>query len=190
MVREWAEKLHRELARAGAVTHAVQFSPANTSAPVALWRELGGFDPRFVGWGGEDYELGLRLLRSGVAIAYDPLAVAWHDQRRSAAGFLGTKRDEGRNTVRIVRLHPDAQEALIAAGGRGRGPRALRRLGAASPGRHRALARLTGAAARVEAALTAGRRHRLLDLAAEAHFLCGVVETDERGDLAARLLGR
>lgn len=40
--------------------------------------EAGGFDPSFVGYGGEDWEFAHRLWRAGALLAHEPSAVAWH----------------------------------------------------------------------------------------------------------------
>jgi GT2 family glycosyltransferase len=44
-----------------------------------LFDELGGFDPRFVGYGGEDWEFAFRAFNAGAVLVHEPLAVAWHD---------------------------------------------------------------------------------------------------------------
>ena len=126
-VREWADTKHAALAGADRLADAAYFSAANTSAPADLWREIGGFDPAFVGWGGEDYEIAVRLLAAGVEVAFAAEAVAWHHQDRGIRGFCATKRDEGRNTVRIVRKHPDDGGGAAAADGRPPRARAARR---------------------------------------------------------------
>ena len=40
--------------------------------------DAGGFDPGFVGYGGEDWELAHRLWRAGGLLAHVPEAVCWH----------------------------------------------------------------------------------------------------------------
>jgi GT2 family glycosyltransferase len=40
--------------------------------------EAGGFDPSFVGYGGEDWEFAHRLWRAGALLAHEPSAVGWH----------------------------------------------------------------------------------------------------------------
>ncbi len=40
--------------------------------------EAGGFDPSFVGYGGEDWEFAHRLWRAGGLLAHEPSAVGWH----------------------------------------------------------------------------------------------------------------
>ena len=42
-----------------------------------VYEDAGGFDPAFVGYGGEDWELAHRLWRVGGAFRHEPAAVAW-----------------------------------------------------------------------------------------------------------------
>ncbi|CAM3834226.1 glycosyltransferase family 2 protein [Micrococcus flavus] len=42
-----------------------------------VYEDAGGFDPAFVGYGGEDWELAHRLWRVGGAFRHEPTAVAW-----------------------------------------------------------------------------------------------------------------
>lgn len=188
-VRHWAERQYAELAAAGAVRDARYFSAANTSGPARLWRGAGGFDERLRGWGGEDYELGLRLLRAGVEIAYDPEALAWHEQVRTVAAFCRDCRDQGRNAVRIAELHPDAAGDLFPRGSASLGLRALGRLCRGRPGRWRAAAALAAAAAAAEARLP-GDRAGALRLARAASRLAGSAELDPDGRLTSRLFER
>jgi GT2 family glycosyltransferase len=182
-VREWADTKHAALASTDRLADAAYFSAANTSAPIGLWRDVGGFDPAFVGWGGEDYEIAVRLLAAGVNVAFAAEAVAWHHQDRGIRGFCATKRDEGRNTVRIVRKHPATATELLPPIG-GRLARALRAVPGRRPGAYAALASLAGLGARV----APGRaRRRALTLAGRLSFVAGVAELD-RG-YVGRLLG-
>jgi GT2 family glycosyltransferase len=50
-----------------------------------LYMELGGFDERFVGYGGEDWDLGYRAWNAGAVLVHEPGAVAWHDGASWAA---------------------------------------------------------------------------------------------------------
>jgi GT2 family glycosyltransferase len=50
-----------------------------------LWQATGGFDGSFVGYGGEDWDLGWRAWLAGARMAYEPAAVAWHDGPDAAA---------------------------------------------------------------------------------------------------------
>ncbi|MGS0684426.1 glycosyltransferase family 2 protein [Nakamurella sp. GG22] len=44
-----------------------------------VWTATGGFDPDFVGYGGEDWDFGWRAWLSGAEFSYQADAVAWHD---------------------------------------------------------------------------------------------------------------
>ncbi len=45
----------------------------------ALFADLGGFDERFVGYGGEDWDLGYRAWNAGAVLVHEAAAVAWHN---------------------------------------------------------------------------------------------------------------
>ncbi|MEJ8281676.1 glycosyltransferase family 2 protein [Pseudonocardia spirodelae] len=72
----------------------------------SLFDDLGGFDERYVGYGGEDWDLAYRAWNSGAALRHVPAALAWHDgpdwagRPESAAG----KDSEG---LRIAALVPE-----------------------------------------------------------------------------------
>ncbi|PYE15919.1 GT2 family glycosyltransferase [Williamsia limnetica] len=44
-----------------------------------LFDDIGGFDPAFVQYGGEDWELANRAFMMGAVFAHEPAAIAWHD---------------------------------------------------------------------------------------------------------------
>ncbi len=69
------EKLYREH-----VPHDLALLPMGNSAwKVELLRKIGGFDSRLA-WGGEDYDVNLRALRSGAHGRFVPAAFVFHDQ--------------------------------------------------------------------------------------------------------------
>jgi len=76
----------------------------------AMFDELGGFDERFVGYGGEDWELAHRSYVAGAVLAHIPGAVAWHDGpdwgERASARRIGAKNEE---TAALSVLLPDPQ---------------------------------------------------------------------------------
>ncbi|WP_409485627.1 glycosyltransferase [Arsenicicoccus dermatophilus] len=68
------------------------------SAVLALTRRTydaaGGFDPSFVGYGGEDWDLAHRCWLAGADLRHVPDAVAWHD----GPDFAGRADDDARRT--------------------------------------------------------------------------------------------
>ncbi|HWO64256.1 MAG TPA: glycosyltransferase [Umezawaea sp.] len=44
-----------------------------------LFLDLDGFDERFVGYGGEDWDFAYRAWNAGAVLVHEPTAVAWHD---------------------------------------------------------------------------------------------------------------
>ena len=64
--------------------------------PRALYEAAGGFDPGFVGYGGEDWDLAHRAFLAGGDLLHVPDAVAWHDGpdlagREDPAGLRAVK---------------------------------------------------------------------------------------------------
>jgi GT2 family glycosyltransferase len=100
----------------------------NCSVPAALFRMLGGFDESFRCH--EDYEFGLRLLKAGGLMVFEPEAAGWHDDRTDLARAFVRKRDEGAADVSLAEVHPEVWPALpcARATARSRRGRALRTL--------------------------------------------------------------
>ncbi len=65
-----------DLRRADATSYRFVISAVLTVAR-QVYAEAGGFDPAFVGYGGEDWELGYRLWRCGAHLRHVREAVAW-----------------------------------------------------------------------------------------------------------------
>jgi GT2 family glycosyltransferase len=120
--RRWWEQRYRELAEMKVIDRFDWFSIANGSGPTELFRGVGGFDTGFVGYGLEDYEIGLRLMNAGVLERYDEKAVAWHYSTADESLAVGRNREIGRNAVRLLRMHPEAEAALLPDSYKGAGP--------------------------------------------------------------------
>jgi hypothetical protein len=88
----------------------------NLSIDSGLFRKIGGFDSSIPGAGGEDYELGVRLLEAGVELLFEPAAAALHHEHETMTleGSLRRARQEGRAEVMIGRRHPKLRRELFA----------------------------------------------------------------------------
>lgn len=78
------------------------------SFPKTLFVEVGGFNPEFSTYGGEDLELGLRFEKSGAHLEYLPHAVGYHHHLRSLKEVVMTLEKYGETGIPIVlRSHPE-----------------------------------------------------------------------------------
>ncbi|NMH96980.1 glycosyltransferase family 2 protein [Pseudonocardia acidicola] len=66
----------------------------------ALFADLGGFDERFVGYGGEDWDLAYRAWNAGAVLVHERDAVAWHD----GPDWAGRAADRTRKDAEATRL--------------------------------------------------------------------------------------
>jgi len=83
------------------------FLTGNASVRRADLLEVGCFDESFTGYGHEDLELGYRLEKAGLEIAYEPRAVNYHCQDVPHEDQISKMKLAGRSTVRFYRKHPD-----------------------------------------------------------------------------------
>jgi glycosyltransferase involved in cell wall biosynthesis len=83
------------------------FCSGNVSLATGLLHRAGGFDERIRGAGGEDYELGVRLLGLGARFCFERSALSHHHEVVTFAKSLGRARQEGYAHVRIVQRHPE-----------------------------------------------------------------------------------
>ncbi|MCD9880191.1 glycosyltransferase family 2 protein [Streptomyces guryensis] len=72
---------------------------------------VGGFDESFRGWGLEDTELGYRLRRRGLAFAYNPAAVVYHQRAQTVTTRMFA--EWRRNLRRFSDKHANAPEIVI-----------------------------------------------------------------------------
>jgi GT2 family glycosyltransferase len=106
MVREWWAATFNEMSKPGHRFGYRDLLAGNLSIPADLFRARRGFDPDFPMAGGEDWELGIRLLRSGAAFVYTPDAAARHHETSTPAKSFRRARLEGAGDVRIGLRHP------------------------------------------------------------------------------------
>ncbi len=79
------------------------FVTANVSLPLALFRELGGFDERFHRWGGEDTELGWRLWNAGAVFLNDETVAVTHQAEEDFAGGAEGRRRSHQLNMGLIR---------------------------------------------------------------------------------------
>lgn len=83
-----------------------RFFTANVSAKTALLREAGGFDEGFAAAAHEDVDLGLRLERRGLRLAYDAEAVVEHSHPFDLPRAIDRMREVGWTLAPFVERHP------------------------------------------------------------------------------------
>lgn len=185
----WWDSFYVEPEAAGTVARFDRFTVANASAPAALFTAVGGFDERFVVYGLEDYELGLRLLRAGTAVRFDAAAVAWHPDVPPMSVLVARQRSLGLNAARMVQMHPDTLEVVFPPGGGTRSTRLLQLLRLRTPRPLMALSRLAFASHQVANVIHPATAQRLEYLSRTAAHAAGVAEGDPSGTLLDRVLG-
>ena len=68
---------------------------------------VGGFDPNFKSWGGEDIDLGLRLEASRISIKNELAALTYHHHKRTVESLTRDFFDFGRNSFEyLCKKHP------------------------------------------------------------------------------------
>ena len=95
------------------VRDANYFQTANTAVPRALFDEIGGFDESYRRPGGEDTDLGLRLLEHGAEAVFASDALVHHAV--STNDLRGALRKARRwiDIGRVVRRHPAVRRELM-----------------------------------------------------------------------------
>jgi cellulose synthase/poly-beta-1,6-N-acetylglucosamine synthase-like glycosyltransferase len=81
-----------------------------------LFDDVGGFDERFVGYGGEDWDLAYRAWNAGAVLVHERGAVAWHDGP-DWAGRGADPAEKDRETARLAALVPEPNTRGDAAPG-------------------------------------------------------------------------
>lgn len=110
---QWLRDEHRasaNLLRFGPDAHRYVIS-AVMACHLRLFDELGGFDPGFIRYGGEDWEFAHRALCAGAVLAHVSGAVAWHDGPSWAErGDASTRRrQKNAETAALLGLIPPSR---------------------------------------------------------------------------------
>jgi glycosyltransferase involved in cell wall biosynthesis len=81
----------------------------NSSIRRACFEEAGGYDTSFSRYGGEDTEMGYRLLRRGFTFVYLPRAQGFHYHVKGFDAYTRDMFSSGRAIVAIVRRYPEVR---------------------------------------------------------------------------------
>jgi GT2 family glycosyltransferase len=111
----WWEDTYTKRARQGRKPGSRDFCSGNISMRKVDFFKVGGFDPDFRGYGGEDYELGYRLLKAGIRFHADRQARAHHHHPTTYRGVLRATRQEAHGDALMGRKHPELRPGLRLA---------------------------------------------------------------------------
>jgi GT2 family glycosyltransferase len=111
----WWEDTNHRRSSFGQPTSYRDFCTGNVSLRREDFARLGGFDQDFTGYGREDYELGHRLLQSGVRFVADGRARARHFNTATLKSKFAAARQEAQGDVLIARKHPELIPGLRLA---------------------------------------------------------------------------
>jgi glycosyltransferase involved in cell wall biosynthesis len=116
--RHIADRFKAHLATIGQPDHVFvprDFYSGNTSLRAEVLREVGGFDDSFTVYGNEDVELGVRLRDAGIALRYDPTAIARQEYAKDLKALCRDTLAKGGTTVLLARARPAVFDALRLA---------------------------------------------------------------------------
>ncbi|HEV2686193.1 MAG TPA: glycosyltransferase, partial [Actinomycetota bacterium] len=108
----WWEDTNHRRAAAGQPASYRDFCTGNLSIRRDDFARVGGFDQDFTGYGREDYELGYRLLQSGVRFVADRRARAQHFNTTTVRSMFAAARQEAHGDVLIAQKHPELTTGL------------------------------------------------------------------------------
>jgi GT2 family glycosyltransferase len=84
---------------------------ANTSLEKRLFEQVGGYDENFSDYGGEDPDLGYRLMKAGAKFVYAPAANAEHWDEGYGQNLMTKARKAGSAHMRVYRKYKDSSIA-------------------------------------------------------------------------------
>lgn len=73
-----------------------------------------GFDLDFIGIGGEDTDLGLRICKSGAEPRYEPTAIVRHPIRKPSIRTTVREASRWHSVALLVKKHPEQRELLLS----------------------------------------------------------------------------
>jgi GT2 family glycosyltransferase/peptidoglycan/xylan/chitin deacetylase (PgdA/CDA1 family) len=113
----WAESRRERLTAPGAATGPDDLLTGQMSISRQAFRQVGGFDTSFTReglFGGEDIDFGLRVVKAGLTVAYNPAAISYQYYDVDPAAYLRRTREAGRSEEELVLKHPEQASRLDA----------------------------------------------------------------------------
>lgn len=107
----WEERFHVRAAP-GHLPSYRDFAGGHVSVRRTDFQRAAGFDPAFRGYGGEDYDLGHRLMKIGVRLVADRRIRAAHHHAVSGTRLVRAARDEAHGDVLLATRHPELRRDL------------------------------------------------------------------------------
>jgi peptidoglycan/xylan/chitin deacetylase (PgdA/CDA1 family)/GT2 family glycosyltransferase len=113
----WADSRRERLTAAGAETGPDDLLTGQMSISRQAFDRVGGFDTSFTReglFGGEDIDFGLRVVKAGFAVVYNPAAISYQYYDVDPAAYLRRTREAGRSEEELVLKHPEQASRLEA----------------------------------------------------------------------------
>jgi GT2 family glycosyltransferase/peptidoglycan/xylan/chitin deacetylase (PgdA/CDA1 family) len=111
----WAESRRERLVAPGAEIGIGDLLTGQISVTRDAYEAVGGFDAGFTReglFGGEDLDLGYRLLEAGYRIVFDPAAISYQYYDVDPNTYLRRARETGRSDRELVAKHPQLAQRL------------------------------------------------------------------------------
>jgi GT2 family glycosyltransferase/peptidoglycan/xylan/chitin deacetylase (PgdA/CDA1 family) len=113
----WTEERRRRLTAPGAEIGLADMLTGQLSVSRADFEELGGFDVGFTReglFGGEDLDLGYRLIKAGCKLVFEPEAISYQHYEVDPREYLKRSRETGRSDRELVAKHPELAGEVAA----------------------------------------------------------------------------
>lgn len=115
-VATWADRRATRLCEQGGELGLDDLLTGQMSVRKDVFLRVGGFDESFTrrgAYGGEDLDLGRRLLDAGCRIVFDAEAISFQRYVVTPRQYLRQWRDSGRSSVLLARRHPDQADEIF-----------------------------------------------------------------------------
>lgn len=117
-VGAWARSRRDRLTRSGSEIGVHDLLTGQISVSAAAFKAVGGFDASFTRdgtFGGEDLDFGLRLIKAGHSVVFNPRAISRQRYVVGARRHLQQCRESGRSDVALIAKHPEHEAELLAS---------------------------------------------------------------------------